>query len=470
VGQTSLPSPPILESSRTVKASHGTSDVPDPAVAHSHHISNLEPAPLRALEDAITKPHGATSTPDVLADNVDLASIPEKIGYLKSVCGLDYGWGPTSISQYIFEHLHITAGLSWSVSVVALALVIRLCILRGALKASDQGIKMRELQPVLQPLREQYKVALENQDKQTALQVGQQIRAISKEQGISMKTAFLPVLLQIPFQFGSYRFLRGAADLPVPAFESEHWLWTTDLTHGDPFYVVPLATATLAYLSMSKSMEMNASPMSPQFMQLFKTGLPALSFAFMIFQPGAVQLFFLTNGAFSLAQLYIIRNTTIRRLMRLRPLPPPRGQSTPKASGPAGMNIYKPDSGTAKMDEVVPSPNRSWIDKAVDQFKEKRDGVIRTVKGKEGPFAKWASDKAERNKKDRMKQEYEKYEYKRREDLRIEREYRNRGVTEAAMGKDGSGRRRSSGLVVGDDEVAGMRTSSAIARKNRTPS
>ena len=44
-------------------------------------------------------------------------------------------------------------------------------------------------------------------------------------------------------------------------------------------------------------------------------GLPAVSFAFMAFQPGALQLYFLSTGVLGLLQAYIINNSAFRSAM-----------------------------------------------------------------------------------------------------------------------------------------------------------
>lgn len=44
-------------------------------------------------------------------------------------------------------------------------------------------------------------------------------------------------------------------------------------------------------------------------------GLPALSFTFMAFQPGALQLYFLSTGLLGLAQAYVINNAKFRNAM-----------------------------------------------------------------------------------------------------------------------------------------------------------
>lgn len=46
-------------------------------------------------------------------------------------------------------------------------------------------------------------------------------------------------------------------------------------------------------------------------------GFPLLSFAFIAFQPAALQLYFLTTGAWAFAQAHVVNNTTFRKTMGL---------------------------------------------------------------------------------------------------------------------------------------------------------
>lgn len=77
-----------------------------------------------------------------------------------------------------------------------------------------------------------------------------EISALHKAYNIKYSRMIIPVLLQIPLQFASFRVLRNMAELPVPAFQTENWLWTQDLTHGDPFFILPVVNATIIYLTI----------------------------------------------------------------------------------------------------------------------------------------------------------------------------------------------------------------------------
>jgi YidC/Oxa1 family membrane protein insertase len=148
--------------------------------------------------------------------------------------------------------------------------------------------------------------------------------------------------------------------------------------------------------------------------------MPALSFMFISFQPGAVQLYFITSAIFAYAQARLITNTSFRNLIGMHPLipkskdpipdallpfgtgiPTPNPTGTPTTTpripsttttttllGPGGLKLYQPPRATstsqaAKPNDTKPPPNVSMIDKFVDnakaQKKEAVDGLYKMV-------------------------------------------------------------------------------------------
>lgn len=414
-----------------MKASHATSEAPDPTFTHPHPVSSVEPEVLQKLENSILKPHG-TTLPDVDGEAPDLSSIPEGLGYLKDVCGLDFGWGPTAMMEYLLEHIHITAGLSWSASIVGLAILIRLAIFPAAVGAAEQGARMREMQPILQPLREKVKVALRENNKQAAMETQQQIRELSKESGVSLRKAFVPVLMQIPLQFGGFRLLRDAGSLPVPAFETEQFLWVTDLSTGDATWILPVVTAGLTYLNIVSSQK--AQPNVSGVMKTLQGVLPVVSFAFLSFQPAATQIFFFVNGVLSQIQISTIQNPLFRRWRNMTPLafPPqstPGGAAGSPSSSFSKMNIGRQAPDTPGTSPLGTTSDRSAVDKGVDAFKAEGRKVWKNTLGGIGETWKEQSEKKVNEAQvEKRKTATAKYEAQRRQDLEQERSYRNAGA------------------------------------------
>ena len=179
--------------------------------------------------------------------NLDITSIPERIGYLKEL-GLDYGWGPTAMMQYIIEHLHVWGGLPWWASVVGAGLLIRLALLKPMVDASDTSARLNNAKHIVGPLRNEM-IAYGRQSKQLEVQQKRaEIQQVYAERGIKLSKTFIP-MLQVPLGYGIFRSVRGMGSLPVPSLSDESFLWLNDLTVADPLYILPLATSFLMYLT-----------------------------------------------------------------------------------------------------------------------------------------------------------------------------------------------------------------------------
>ena len=411
---------PVIEPNRTISASHATSDTPAPTLAHSIPPHTNEPQSLQGLEQAISSPRGAE-----LPLESELIAIPERIGYLKEVCGLDYGWGPTAFMEWCFESFHIHTGLPWAASIISVALIMRLAIFRTVYKAQENSARLKQIAPVITPLREEYKAAVANQDKQQMVMIGQQIRAVSKEAGTSFFVGFKPLIYQIPLQIGGFRLLRAAGDLPVPAFENESFYWISSLAMSDP-YILPLITAASSYFmarSAGKLTPTTTSELQRSMMLTLKYVIPLFSFFFVRWQAAPCQLFFAASSLFTMAQTNALQNARVRRAIGLTSLdspasPLPGQPTTPR--GPAGGMRRKSDMVIDVEPRVTPQPeqNISRIDKWVDSVKGAKDKMMKPANDK-------MSERIQMKKKEAKMNQSEQYEYQRRSDAMQERDYRN---------------------------------------------
>lgn len=288
--------------------------------------------------------------------------VPESIGYLKDACGLDFGWGPTSTVQYLLEHLHITGGYSWTVSIVLLGVAVRAVIFPLLITAAKESQKMRDFNGVLKPIQAEYTAAKDKGDQQKMAAAAQRLMAVRKEFGLKFRRAFYAPALQLPLGFGCWRLLRNAADLPVPGFVTESWLWTTDLTFSDPYFIAPAVAAALIWLTMRTNSRANATPGAASFMVIVLKILPALSFVFMAFQPGAVQLYFIASSSVGLASAVILQRAPIRAYFGMPPLPSATSQ-IPIASGP---NPAKPTSQSSVTKQIGGLHRRSIVERKAE--------------------------------------------------------------------------------------------------------
>lgn len=183
--------------------------------------------------------------------DLDITMIPEKIGYLKEL-GLDYGWGPSSIMQFVIEHIHIWTGVPWWAAIVGAGLLVRVLLLKPMIDASDVNAKMHNTKHIMQPLRQKMMRAASEGNQLETQQLRAQLEQLSQEHGIKMYKSFLP-MLQIPFGYGMFRVVRGMATLPVPSMVDESLFWIKDMTVLDPTYILPALTSLVMYYAIKVS-------------------------------------------------------------------------------------------------------------------------------------------------------------------------------------------------------------------------
>lgn len=180
--------------------------------------------------------------------SVEISSIPERIGYLKDL-GLDYGWGPSSLMQFVIEHIHIWSGLPWWASIVGAGILVRLALLKPMFGAADTATKLNNIRPALDPLRNQLSQAMKDGNTAKAQEFKMQMGKIQEANGVQAYKSFMP-LLQVPLGFGIYRVVKGMCALPVPAVAQESVAWLSDLTVADPFFILPACSAAFLYLAL----------------------------------------------------------------------------------------------------------------------------------------------------------------------------------------------------------------------------
>lgn len=347
--------------------------------------------------------------------------MPEHIGYLKEM-GLDYGWGPTACIEWVLEHVHIYSGTGWGASIILTSVLLRLAVIKLSINASDGAGKMSAVADVIEPVNERLKKAQMNQDLTGMMVERQRISQIYKTIGFNPLKSFLPAAAQVVLGFCTWKLLRGMASLPVPGLEHSTFLWLTDLTTSDPYYILPLAMVGFLHLMGRLGGEMaQANQMNPKMKFFMIWIMPVISGAFTVPQPAAIQLAFVVSTVWGASQSYLLRTPRVRELLRISPLY--------KKNNGGAIDVRAPSSRvqTFKYEAPKPAPG------SVEYEPEHKDLYWRMKKGLQSVQAtgKKSMQSAGLLRKDetgvprrltsKFKQQAEKYEEMRQDERRRER-------------------------------------------------
>ena len=219
-----------------------------------------QPAPFPSPEaEAALASADPTTQPDLsaISDLVNSAdeilSRPEGLGYLSSL-GMDYGWGPSSMMQWLLEHIHVWGGMGWAGSICATAVLLRLAMFYPTIKSTRFSARMKGMQadPRFKEVQKKLKASMGTSDRQGISEAQALNGILRREYNVpfaEMGWAFLP----IPFSYGLFRVVTGMTHIPVPAMEHSGFLWFTDLTATDPFMILPAAASALMVVAIKVS-------------------------------------------------------------------------------------------------------------------------------------------------------------------------------------------------------------------------
>ncbi|KAH0341908.1 hypothetical protein KCU83_g9494, partial [Aureobasidium melanogenum] len=294
--------------------------------AHARLASTSAPAATPAVSAATTAPP-PTSATDALATNsnpfdisdaTDYANLPERLGFLKDL-GLDYGYGPTSVIEWSLEHVHVLSGMPWWASIAATAFLYRLALVPMFMKASENGAKMRAMQPITKPMNDKMMQAMRDGDRITAMTMRQELMQINKAAGVSTFGMLVPSVVQGVFGFCAFRLLRAMANLPVPGLETGGLLWITDLTQTDPYFLLPAIMGGTLHMVMRMGGE-TGTPMTEAARPFLLYIFPGIVFITTAWLPAALNVWLATTGVMGMTQVHIFKRPEIRRMFGLTPM------------------------------------------------------------------------------------------------------------------------------------------------------
>ncbi|KAJ6438210.1 OXA1-like protein [Purpureocillium lavendulum] len=362
------------------------------ASASDAAVRPVDPTPENAIPTPPTEPAVAASDmelPASIADMVngqDILNMPEQLGYLHAM-GLDYGWGPTSVMQWVLEHVHVWTGLGWGASVMATAVLLRLLMFYPQVRSLQFNGVMQRMRkdPRAQEAMKLIQQGFQERDMEMR-QKGQYLNKMLKEQYGASNWGMLWSFMQIPFTFGLFRIVSGMTHIPVPSLETAGYLWFQDLTATDPYFVLPALGTGL----MISALALNAKYTPEAQRKMLKNMtyvFGVVGFIGTTFLSSAVNLMTVALGASTLLQSIILNIPAVRSVFNLPPAP---------VDAPKTVTYEAPRGGAA-------APTGGLRERLTTNLDDMKKGFSEQVTNYTGQYQGTEAEKAERKRKDLMR-------------------------------------------------------------------
>jgi YidC/Oxa1 family membrane protein insertase len=194
-------------------------------------------------------------------------------------------------------HNYIT---NWGWAIVALTLVINMLLFPLRISSYKTTLKMQRVAPEIKAIQEKYK-KYSMRDPRKA-EMNKEVMAIYSREGINPVGGCFQMFLQMPVWFGLNTALRGAIEM-----RHAPWLWITDLSSKDPFYILPVLMGLSMYL-VSKMTPMTAT--DPQQQAMMKIMPITMAGIFMISPiSSGLAVYILTSSVVGIAQQWYLNRT-----------------------------------------------------------------------------------------------------------------------------------------------------------------
>ncbi len=196
------------------------------------------------------------------------------------------------VLNFFYKYIH-----NYGVAIILLTLLIKLIFYPLTQKSYESMKKMKDLQPHINRIKEQYK-----NDK---AKLNQEIMELYKKYKVNPFGGCLPMIIQIPVFFALYKALLNSIELRHAPFISHipftDKVWLVDLSVKDPYYITPILMG-LSMFVQQKMTPTGGDALQEKlmyFMPIF------LTFLFLNFPSGLV-IYWLANNILSIIQQYMV--------------------------------------------------------------------------------------------------------------------------------------------------------------------
>jgi YidC/Oxa1 family membrane protein insertase len=215
------------------------------------------------------------------------------------------------VGALVFFHAHVAFG-NWGLSIIALTLCLRICLFPLSWKQIQTTIAMRRIKPEVDALNKKF--PNDAQARQMAMM------ELYRKHGVNPLGGCLPQLVQLPIWWAMWATLQTAVEM-----YHEKFLWLSDLSAPDKFFILPLVYGVFIVLQQRLVPQQGMDPMQQKMMTYL---MPIMFTVLVLFLPAALGLYMLTSSALGIAQQLIVE--------KIAPRNPPGGIVVKQINDDAG--------------------------------------------------------------------------------------------------------------------------------------
>lgn len=204
--------------------------------------------------------------------------------------------GMTTLMNWLYQ-LTVGAGVpSYGLAIILLTLLIKVVLYPLTQKQMKSMSAMQKIQPKVKEIQEKWKD--KNQQK-----MQQKIMDLYKENNVNPMGGCLPLLIQLPILIALYRSL-----FSFPFINEEHasFIWVTNLSLTDPYFILPALAGITTYLQTKMTTSM-ADPTQRTMLYVMPLMIVWISSTF----PAGLSLYWVTFNIAGILQQYLVNRQTM---------------------------------------------------------------------------------------------------------------------------------------------------------------
>lgn len=238
-----------------------------------------------------------------------------------------YGWfsGIAKAMLWVLHGFYSIVG-NYGIAIILLTVLVRLCMFPISRKQAQSMIKLQELRPEMDRIKEKHKTDMQKQS--------QAMQELYRKHGVNPLAGCLPMLLQFPVFIGLYRGLAVDIELRQASLFGENVRWCSNLAAPDmlldwsgfmpdfitrghnivslgPYLnVLPLVTIGLFLLQQKMFMPEAANEQAAMQQKIMKYMMVFMGFLFYKV-PSGLCLYFIASSAWGIAERKLLPKPTV---------------------------------------------------------------------------------------------------------------------------------------------------------------